>query len=47
MIMLKRLIERLLDRGAVFHRMDAAAAEFDRRAPYEAVDGVATSTVDK
>jgi len=35
MLMLRRLIERLRDLGAVFARVDAAIAEFDRRAPFQ------------
>ena len=47
MIMLKRLIDGLLERGAVFQRMDAAAAESDRRAPFEAADSATATTVGK
>jgi len=34
MLMLERLIDALRDQGAEFTCMDAAAAEFDRRAPF-------------
>lgn len=47
MIMLKRLIDGLLERGAVFQRMDAAAAESDRRAPFEVADSATATTVGK
>jgi peptidoglycan-N-acetylglucosamine deacetylase len=37
MLMLERLIESLAAAGAVFSRMDAAAAEFDAREPFASV----------